>query len=277
MIALLALVVLGGLIAAAISFSKKGNGSGIGAGARHDGPEEREVSLNARLYVAAVIGGLLALVVTVVLVFQFGRHDPSPPSLTDNPNSAIPGKILFVNEDQCVVVAEASGASSEEVYCFGRDKFFSQLYWVDDDTFAYVVPGPTSGSLVEVDIATGVETEPRPIGSQGFPEAPYAEAPDGASAQAEEGGKLILVEAGVRTEIADFDVPRYNWPQPMLWSPDSQWLLVQYFPPRGGDAELWIVSRDGETRGTLTKDALGWSSNHAWWIDGVGAWPELPE
>lgn len=232
--------------------------------------------MNARLYVAAIIGGLLALILTVVLVFQFGRHDPSPPSLTDDPNPAIPGKILYVNEKQCVVVAEASGASSDEVYCFGQNKDYSQLYWVDGNTFAYVVPGPTTGSIIEVDIETGDESPPRTIAGQGFPGGPYSEAPDGTSAQSEDGGKLVLVEGGVRKEIADFDVPRYNWPQPMLWSPDSQWILLQYYPPRGGESEVWIVSRDGATRGTLTKDSIGWS-NYAWWIEGVGAWPEVPE
>lgn len=274
MISLVLLALVAGVVILIVTARRRPTFGGLAAAPKG---AEREVSLNARLYVAGIIGGLLAVLITVVLVFQFGRHDPSPPSLRDNPNPAIPGKILYVNEKQCVVVAEASGASSEEVYCFGQDKFFSQLFWVDEDTFAYVVPGPTTGSLVEVDINTGEESPPRTISGQGFPGGPHSQAPDGTSAQAEEGGKIILVESGVRTEIADFDVPRYNWPQPMLWSPDSQWLLVQYYPPRGGEAELWIISRDGETRGTLAKDALGWSSNYAWWIEGIGAWPELPE
>ena len=92
-IGLLLVALAGGLV---LLVSRRGtNGGGIEFG-RTSAPE-REDSLNARLYVAAVIGGLLALAITIVLVFQFGRHDPSPPSLTDNPNAAIPGKILYVN------------------------------------------------------------------------------------------------------------------------------------------------------------------------------------
>ena len=231
--------------------------------------------MNARLYTAAVLGGVMAVAITLVLVLQFGRHTPSPPSLQDDPNPAIPGKILYLDQDQCVMVAEASGASRRQVYCFARDKNFGRVFWVDANTFAYTIPGPTTGSIVEVDIATGTASAPRPWSGQGYPRDQSTQAPDGTSAQAEEGGKIVLVDGGVRREIADFDVPRYNWPQPVLWSPDSQWILVQYYPPRGGDSQLWIVSRDGQVRGTLAKDALGWGA-FAWWIDGAGGWPGLP-
>ncbi len=232
--------------------------------------------MNSRIYAAVVLGGIAILAITLVLVFQFGRHDPSPPSLTDNPNPAIPGKILYVNHRQCVEVVEASGASREEVYCFGREMYFTRLYWRDANTFAYVQEKAPSPVIVEVDIRTGNVSEPTPISAPVYP-GPPAVGPDGTEALGEEGGVIVLVSGGQRTEIADFDVPDYNWPQPMVWSPDGQWILIQYNPPRGGDAELWIIRRDGSMRGTLAKDALGWSGNSAWWIDGVGSWPELPK
>lgn len=230
--------------------------------------------MNSRIYAAAVLGGIAILAITLVLVFQFGRHNPSPPSLADNPNPAIPGKILYVNDRQCVEVVEASGAGREEVYCFGRDTAFSTLYWVDGDTFAYVRQKSATPELIEVDIATGAESAPRPIPNQNFPGS-GAVGPDGSEAYVEGDGVIVVVKNGVRTEVAKFDTHEYSQPQPVLWSPDGQWLLLQYYPPRGGGNELWIMSADGETRGTLVKNSIGW--NHAWWVDGVGGWPELPK
>ena len=46
--------------------------------------------MKARLYVASVLAGLALLVIMVVVVLNYGRHDPSPPSLRDHPNPAIP-------------------------------------------------------------------------------------------------------------------------------------------------------------------------------------------
>ena len=46
--------------------------------------------MRQRAYVAGILGGVAALLVLVVVVLQFGRYDPSPPSLQENPNPAIP-------------------------------------------------------------------------------------------------------------------------------------------------------------------------------------------
>lgn len=268
----LGLLVVVGLIAFVVMGSRKGFG---GMGASGSREPEKEASMSSRLYVAAIIGGVLLLAVTLVLVFQFGRHDPSPPSLVDKPNPAIPGKLLFINERQCAIVVEASGASSEEVYCFGQTEFWGSIYWVDGDTFAYISQPGQTPQVTTVDIRTGERGEPRPIPNFTDPWREGRIAPDGAEAVAEDGGKIVLIKDGVRTEIADFDVPRHNWPQPMLWSPDSQWLVLSYYPPRGGDNEVWIMSRDGQVRGTLAESFRG--VGIAWWMDDVGSWPELPD
>lgn len=271
MIALGLLAVIG-IIALAVMGSRKGF-SGLG-GPGSQAPE-KEVPMNSRLYAAAVLAGVAILAITLVLVFQFGRHNPSPPSLTDNPNPAIPGKLIFINERQCAMVLEASGASSQEVYCFGATEFWGSIYWVDENTFGYISQPGQTPQLTTVDILTGERGEPRPAPGVGDPWREGRIAPDGTEAVAEDGGTIVLIKDGVRTEIADFDVPRNHWPQPMLWSPDSQWIVLNYYPPRGGDNEVWIISRDGQVRGTLAEGYRG--VGIAWWIDGEGGWPPLPE
>jgi hypothetical protein len=100
-------------------------------------------------------------------------------------------------------------------------------------------------------------------------------APDGTYAFFDEGGELSLLKDGARTKITEFDVAKYNQPQVVLWSPDSQWILALYYGPHNDGPELWIVSRDGETKGTLTKD-VGFGNSVAWRIEGVGAQPDVP-
>mgnify|MGYP003379564532 CR=1 FL=1 len=55
--------------------------------------------MKTRLYVAAVLGGLALLIAVALVVFAFGRHNPSPPSLQDNPRPEIPGQILYLDQD----------------------------------------------------------------------------------------------------------------------------------------------------------------------------------
>jgi hypothetical protein len=93
--------------------------------------------VRTRLYVAAVIAGLALLVVTVIVVANYGRHDPSPPSLRDDPNPVIPGSIIYLNEEQCIIRAAASGAGSEEVYCLSRNDYPAEIYSVDDTTILF--------------------------------------------------------------------------------------------------------------------------------------------
>lgn len=231
--------------------------------------------MSNRIYAVVVLGGLAVVVMVVVLVFEVGRKDPSPPSLRGEPNSAIPGEILYVDHNACIIRAAASGATRQEVYCTPFSKYPNALYWVDDDTVAIESWGNTSGLLItDVNLETRqVErTQTLPNGPGPFPSGPGV-APDGTTVEASADGELTLVAGGVRTVIADFDL---DWgPEPILWSPDSQWVLVRYYPPRSdGETEGWVVSRDGRTTGTLFTD--GGMGTAAWRIPGAGTWPELP-
>ena len=237
--------------------------------------------MKTRLYVAGTLAGLAALAVAVVVVFAFGRHNPSPPSLSNAPNPAIPGEILYINEDQCFVRAQASGAGEEQLACLPQQFFPGSLYWIDDGTAAAIQFGVAGPMLHEIDLRTGqISPGGRPVSipEKQPPFEPYggSMAPDETYASFDENGTLSLLKDGTRTEIASFDIPRYNQPRGILWSPDSQWILAQYYPRHGNGPELWVISRDGNTRGTLTKDV--WQGEGvAWRIEGVGTQPPLPQ
>lgn len=241
--------------------------------------------MRSRLYVVGVLGGLALLAVTVVVVFAFGRYDPSPPSLKDNPRPEIPGEILYVDEDMCFRVAAASGEREERLGCLTQEQFFTGLYWIDDETAGVILHGPAGATLYEVDLRTAQFSQTgRSVNANDEKSAPLnlccgASAPDGTYGVFEERGELILVKDGVRTEVADLEVARFRQPQVRGWSPDSQWLLVQYFPRDYDDGiELWIVSSDGSVRGTLAKDVSpGPGSGAASWRIGDEVWPPTPD
>ena len=235
-----------------------------------------------RAYAAVVMASVLGLVLAVVLVFQFGRHHPSPPSLTDNPNPAIPGTLVYFDKDGCIIRAAASGASREKTYC-SADRSRGPITWIDSETVAYQSFGQDGPKWIVVDLRSSatrdVETPKRPDGSPSYKEKygmrgllsvrGESIAVDGKT------GKVFVIVDGKRTEIADFDAREYGGPNPLTWSPDGDWILFTYHPPRGDydRGELWILSRDGQTRGTLVKDAS--DTGASWWIEGLGAMPKV--
>lgn len=234
--------------------------------------------MKQRAYVAAVLGGLALLVVVGVVVLQFGRHNPSPPRLEENPNTAIPGELIWFNERGCIMRGAASGATRAEVYCSRQPQGVASRHRIDVRTAAFVEwAGPTS-QLVTVDLETREATF-APFDPRDGPKfSPWSTpvAPDGTGADIDESGRVVIVAGGFRTQIADFDVAKYAQPQVAAWSPDSQWLVLSYYNRRGnGDAEIWIISRDGRVQGTLAKRVRG-AESVSWWIDGLAPTPPRP-
>lgn len=231
--------------------------------------------MRTRLYVAAVLAGLAALVLTILIVINFGRHDPSPPSLQDNPNGAIPGRIIYLDEDQCIIRIDASGASpEEELYCLSRNEYVSGLYYIDAGRILFTRPDYPNLRLFELDVAARAV---RDLGALPTPTKPVdtgAVSPSGEEVFGEYDGSIVLLKDGTRTTIADFDTRDYGGPTPVTWSPDGWWILLRYWG-RSDETELWIISKDGQTRGTLTKHASG--SPASWLIEGVGTYPPIPE
>ncbi|MCC6387729.1 MAG: hypothetical protein IT302_10125 [Dehalococcoidia bacterium] len=232
--------------------------------------------MKERAYVVAVILGLGALLVLAVAVLQFGRYDPSPPSLQDHPNASIPGKIAWWDKDACLVVGEASGASRKQVSCpSGPYGGGVPLRWDDANTLSYLeYTGPTP-QRVTVNVATGqISRVPDPDPGKDV-YAYQGIAPDGTRATVDENGTVWVTESDGNRKVADFDVAKHHGPGVTTWSPDSRWMVLLYNRPRGDsmDYEIWLLSRDGTVSGTLVEHARDWGGV-AWWIEGVGGWPK---
>ena len=223
-----------------------------------------------RWFVVALLGGVLAVIITAVVALGWGRKDVSPPDLQDSPNPAIPGDILYVDRDSCIILARASGESRRQVACTGISPRL--LFFLDASRIAYVDSVPSLETLVTIDLETGRELGRTPYkGDRPFL---LQTAPDGTQAFQRDDGRIQLINVG--QVVAELKFDGLDWgPQLAGWSPDSQWLAVIYYPPRGRAPELWLVSRDGSTRGTLARDSGG--SAVAWRIPGVGAWPPPPD
>ncbi len=230
--------------------------------------------MKERIVVGSAVGGMAILVAVALVVFQFGRTNPSPPSLIDSPNPAIPGELLFRDEDECIVRAAASGASREQVYCgmppnlLGVDR----VVWVDANTIGFTAYTSTSQMLVNVDLATKQVVGEQPIATGKDISFLNLTARDGSTVSIDDGGVVVVTKGGQRTEAWDTGMETWRV-QPLLWSPDSQWIVLFYSPPRGDESELWLIKRDGSVRGTIATDVGGQSIS--WRIDGVGITPEL--
>lgn len=230
------------------------------------------LSLRDRMVAASVLAALAALAVVVVLVFAFGRHDPSPPSLSKHPNAAIPGELVFVDNDGCIVRAAASGATREQAYCLPSN-VGGPIGWIDDHTVGIVIYDQRGAVLHELDLKTKTERDTGRIVSPGkVPIDAGGVSVNGESVSVDRDGAVFVVKAGERAKVADFDVAEYGGPQFTTWSPDGEWMVLQYFPRHGdGGSELWILSRDGKTAGTIATNARG--QGVSWRIDGVGITP----
>ena len=237
--------------------------------------------MKQRLIPALAIGGLLAIVVFGVLVFQFGRRHPSPPSLEENPHPEIPGEILYRDRDDCIVRAAASGAKREQVYCGGPSLATGRpggVTWIDADTIAFLVFSYSdkgqSSRLIEVDLDTKVERDTGRIVN--FANEFGVQEPvsvQGERARIDDDGNLVISKGGEQKEVASFDVRQYEV-RPILWSPDGDWLMLYYTPPRDyKNSELWIIKRDGSVKGTLAKGVR--QPQASWRIEGVGIVPKL--
>jgi hypothetical protein len=229
--------------------------------------------MKQRAVVAAILGGLVAVFVLVVLIIGLGRHDPSPPSLAEKPIPAIPGELLWVDTHGCIVRAAASGATREQVYCPAQSNILGAVTWLENGGIGYYSQGAPGAVLIEIDLVTKQERNTGRILQKSPIGGPSAVSSRGEGVSVESGGDVFVTSGGVRTKIAGFDAPN-GGVQPVTWSPDGAWILFQYYGRDGNGSELWILSRDGQTAGTIAtgvRDPFGAS----WRIEGVGVSPAL--
>ena len=232
--------------------------------------------MRQRAIVAAVLSGLVAIIAVPLLIFAYGRHDPSPPSLDDDPIAAIPGVVLFFDEDGCVVEVEASGARRSILTCDVPTSPASFLTRIDAERIAVAQshPGPqASFDVTVVNLATGGQTTARvSVTDVGFPFGPSnQESVHGERVSVSVHGAVTLLAGTEKRVIKDFDVPEYRGPQFLTWSPDGEWMLLSYYGE--DEQELWVLARDGETAGTLAGGLR--QPVVSWYIEGLGAWPKV--
>lgn len=221
----------------------------------------------------ATVCVLLGIASTAVGVMVFGTRSPSPPSLVNDPRTEIPGQILFRDESQCVAYAPASGGEPIKAFC--RDTSPSPITWIDGQTVG-IVRETEDGELEMnlVDLPTGEDR-----GVQEPPESlvQVREREQvsvlGERARVDASGRLFIAsESGVEKEVANFATAD-NRLSPVIWSPDGEWLLLYYAPPRDfARNEFWIVRRNGKDAGLFYR---GTAEPYASWrIEGVGITPE---
>lgn len=226
--------------------------------------------MRERWIAAGLLFAIAATGALVVVVLRFGIENPSPPSLADAPRAAIPGEIVYRSDQHCVTRIEASGATPGREICLPALEFYGEVAWADERTLVVI----SGRSLVTVDLETGLEIAREDV-SQGPVFAPADRSPAGDVAAIDRDGRLQVISGTSTTEVADFDTSGWRL-RVVTWSPDSQWLVLGYVPPRSDRSELWIVSRDGSVKGTLAVDA--WQLVYvSWRIDGVGVTPERSE
>lgn len=232
------------------------------------------MTVRDRLMVALVFLALGALAVTFVLVFAFGERNPSPKSLQDTPNPAIPGEVLYLGTNSCIMRIEASGLNNREVVCPGRVDYLARL---DERTIVYGIFGPPGSASVATqrDLVTGQQLAfpggldksplPNPAAEQRSVLGDYITIdPDGSVYRSNS------TEPG-RTRIFSCDCPNYHTPQFLTWSPDGAWLMLTYWGSGGPQQELWILARDGSFAGTLAVASR--EGNASWFIAGKGVLP----
>jgi len=228
-----------------------------------------------RLFVAGVFASFAVLLLLSVVIFQFGRRNPSPPSLQDKPNPAIPGEVIYLARNSCVTRISATGANKQEIVCPGRVDYLVRL---DDRAIVYGFYFPSGGPATQRDLVTGQEAVLDATMNPDKLFTPHTGAnqrsvldefitvdPDGSVYRSNS------TEPG-RTRIFDCDCANYRSPQFLTWSPDGQWVMVTYWKNDNAQQQLWIIARDGSFAGTLA--AAGPNANASWFIEGKGVLPK---
>lgn len=229
--------------------------------------------MRQRLYVGAVFAGVVAAALLAVLVIQFGRSDPSPPSLQDNPRLEIPGTLVFIDKKGCVSVIEASGANQRQVACpVGLG--IQEVTWVDEARVAYRRYERNDREWIAIDLATGKEALLGP-GPDNYQSGVLVSA-RGERLVIDRSGDIYIARGAETTRIFEFDGDADDGlPEFVTWSPDGEWVVLRYWP----DNELWIIRRDGSIAGALSGSLEGGPDGRfSWMIPGVGIVPprELP-
>lgn len=221
--------------------------------------------MKTRLIAMGTVAGVAAMAILLIVVLGFGQKKvPSFPSLEKNPDPSIPGEILFVDVDGCIIRAAASGASREKVVC----GHVEGVQWIDATQIRYWDMKRPDPSVRVRDLATGKESAGASTDYR-FAASPLASTGDRAIS-GPEGITIQEADGDLRTLI-EYDGPESRWPSFASWSPDGRWLLIGMPSRDYGRRTLWLFSADGTVKREFARDVQ--PAAPSWYIEGVGVAP----
>jgi hypothetical protein len=242
-----------------------------GGRAGEPGPGSREK--RAGLAAAGVVLGVAAT------IWAFGIAPlPDYPSLADDPDPSIPGRIAFVRlgERTCLHVVPAGGGDARRLLCsdeesWGRGEvawFGGPIRWTRDGRIVVQAFGPAGSEAIVVQPETGRVLERISVSE------PLAERPlPGTDDVRSDGAKLIVRPTGgdaalgiAPVDASPREIARVSGPPTyafweVRWSPDGEWVLV-----RDSNQDLLVVRAAEGAPLRLLADRV--SGPFAWHIPG---------
>ncbi len=231
-----------------------------------------------RRAVVSIVAAVATLTVVTVIILVFGVIPlPEFPSLTDQPDSSIPGTVAFVHYDEepCIFTVRASGGEEQEVWC--GSEYVEFPAWTSDGLLVvtdwsaeptYLLIDPATGALVSRVPFSPDESAPE-AWPQPYPPEARRERADGAEVRTEgtRGGSSAVI---VRTDGSDMTIVSvegapsdYRFYEAQ-WSPDGEWVLVSDTAGR-----LIVVGADGAPEARVLVHGLEeWGPQAAWYIPG---------
>lgn len=239
-------------------------------------PGEAEPASREKRAGLAAAGVALAV---AAAIWAFGIAPlPDYPSLADDPDPSIPGRIAFVRlgERTCLHVVPAAGGSARRLLCsdeesWGRGQvawFGGPIRWTRDGLIVVQAFGPAGSEAIVVHPETGRVLERISV------EEPLAERPlPGIDDVRSDGAKLIVSRSGgdaalgiTPVDASPRELARVSGPPTYAfwearWSPDGEWILV-----RDSNQDILVARASEGTRLRLLADRV--SGPFAWYISG---------
>jgi hypothetical protein len=224
--------------------------------------------MSKRLYAAAGLVSVAMAAVLAVLLMSFGGHHPPPPPLLDSPRVQLPGTLVYVDEDGCIITVAASGADLWPLSCPGAWTV-EEVTWVDAEHVAYRRYDSDEGDWIGIDLATGFESVLGPAVYADRATSPLSHR--GERVVVDQSGDIYVEQGAATRRIFEFNgsaadgLPRF-----VMWSPDGEWAVLDHW--RGN--AYWFIKRDGTAARSLEHpSANGVSSTLSWIIPGSGIAP----
>jgi hypothetical protein len=202
--------------------------------------------MNQRRLAVAVIGSVL--VVTMVVVIILAAMIPLP-AFADLPRGRFDEVLVFVDEDNCIYVADLGPGTITELRCEPEPNWIEHLAWtsngIEETTYrngpTIKVLDPDTGQILETRV--GDETSEPPVTDDQF---------DGMTVDRPEEGKIVIYDETGNT-VLSLDAPERYWIQSVTSSSDGE--LIAFADSAG---RLGVFEPGGEGPYLVAEDVRGW-------------------